>query len=153
MKWVCEAKASFWLNLKGWRAETGGWTAYLSLSLLMKQSAALRFEAWDEALSFTVVLEISVVSTEATVRGCFRCARQSNPLHLKIALTTVFSNITVELIVTVSNDLVTRDSLGLARTRVLIFSPNQISQRVRSLPSVERLLSASAMLAAMHDKI
>jgi len=63
-----------------------------SSSLLMKQNAALRFEARDEALGFTVVLEISVVSTEATVRVCFRCARQSNSLYLKIALTTVSSN-------------------------------------------------------------
>jgi hypothetical protein len=83
----------------------------------MGQGAALRFEARDEALGFTVVLEISVVSTEATVRVCFRCARQSNPLYLKIALTTVSSNTTVGLRVTVSNDLVTRDSLEFARTR------------------------------------
>jgi len=42
-----------------------------SSSLLMEQGAALGFEARDETLGFTVVLEMSVVSTEATVRICF----------------------------------------------------------------------------------
>ncbi len=40
----------------------------------MEQNAASRFEAQVEALSFTVILEILVVSTEATVRVCFRCS-------------------------------------------------------------------------------